>query len=196
VRFKDERVSSHKSNHWIYVGGDIENINWSKIGMTENGLDTRHRSSQNPSYFIYAAFNIVRGNVKKIEADLLDYLEDDCVLKRIDHISTGSASECFRLNPDDMSNIVEGFIEDEYGSSVNYENHTHGGMSRFQCDDNLRRMIQGGGGADAVRFHGLKKGDYFTGNQEIHEMGLGGSLYLDLASCNILDRDDEEGDDD
>lgn len=69
-------------------------------------------------------------------------------------------------------------------------------MSRFQCDDNLRRIIQGGGGADAVRFHGLKKGDYFTGNQEIHEMGLGGSLYLDLASCNILDRDDEEGDDD
>ena len=183
------------SSNWIYVGGDVNRLDWSKVGMTTNGLETRHRSSQNPGYFIYAAFNIIRGDVRVIEKALLKYLVQECRLRREVHFSTGSESECFLIGPDEMMGIVEGFIESRHGSSVTYENSTHGDMSRYLCDADIRRKFQRQDFSSRLESRELGLGGYFTGNKEVYEVDLGGGIYQDLSSGEIRDRADEEDED-
>lgn len=184
------------SNNWIYVGGDINRLCWSKVGMTTNGPESRHRSSHNPGYFVYAAFHIIRGNVKTIEQALLRYLVKECRLRREAHFSTGSESECFLIGPDEMMGLVEGFIESRHGSSVTYENSTHGDMSRYLCDVDIRRKFQRQDFSSRLQTRELGTGSYFTGNQEVYETPLGGTLYQDLSSCQFRDSADEEDEDD
>lgn len=183
------------SSNWIYVGGDINRLDWSKVGMTTNGLETRHRSSHNPGYFMYAAFNIIRGDVRAIERALLRYLVEECRLQREAHFSTGSESECFLIAPDEMMGLVEGFIESRYGSSVTYENSTHGDMSRYLCDADIRRKFQRQDFSSRLEPRALGLGGYSTGNKEVYEIDLGGGIYLDLSSGEQRDRADEEDED-
>lgn len=194
MRGSEEFYSSPETNDWIYIGGDIYNRIWSKIGKTTNGLDTRHRSSQNPGYFIFTAFNIIRGNVHEIESNLLSYLDVQPGLERLIHFSTGNLSECFRLNPAQMTYLVEGFIGHRYGSCVTYENSLHGGMSRYECRPDICRYY------DDSRYqpinpvpqpNTLNSSNYFSGNQEEYEIDLGGGHYLDVASCMIKHVDDD-----
>ena len=97
--------SGYGEENWIYVGGDINIICQSKVGKTTGNLINRHRSPQNPGFFIYAAFQIVRGNVHEIEASLLNYLKLDLGLQPLPHFSTGGTSECFKVNPCHMANL-------------------------------------------------------------------------------------------
>lgn len=182
------------SSAWIYIGGDVYNRTWSKVGKTANGLNTRHTSSQNPGYFIYAAFNIVHGDVHKIESELLEYLERECGLMRIAHFSTGSPSECFWVNPSQMTYLVKEFIGKKYGSCVTYENSLHGEMSRYQCRGDIvlffdNDAAQSGLGVPGV--NRLNRASYFTGNQEVYEIDLGGGHYLDVATGLIKHVDDD-----
>jgi len=188
LRGSEEFYSSPETNDWIYIGGDIYNREWSKVGKTANGLNTRHRSSQNPGYFIYAAFNIIRGNVHEIEKKLLDYISAQPNLDRFVHFSTGNLSECFRLNPEQMTFLVEEFIERNYGSCVTYENSLHGYMSRYQCRDDIRRYYDDAKSQSLSyipQSNTLNSSNYFTGNQEEYEIDLGDGHYLDVSSGMI-----------
>ncbi|EJL6392472.1 hypothetical protein NMR79_003930 [Vibrio vulnificus] len=151
------------SDNWIYIGDDQSKPNWSKIGKTTKGLNTRHTSSQNPDYSIHTAFNIIRGDIHKIESELLDYIENQLHVTRLYHRSTGSKSECFELAPDEMVGIVETFIEDHYASSVTYENALHGYMSRYERNSENKKS----------------RNSYFSGNNETYETDLGGGHFLD-----------------
>jgi hypothetical protein len=194
LRGSEYFYNSYETDDWIYIGGDIYNRIWSKVGKTTNGLNTRHRSSQNPGYFIYTAFNIIRGNVHEIESKLLKHLEDEHDLTRIVHFSTGNPSECFHLNPKQMTYLVEQFIENNYGSCVTYENSLHGYMSRYQCRDDIRRFYDDARPQSfscVPQSGSLNGSSYFTGNQETYEIDLGDSHYLDVASGMIKHIDDE-----
>lgn len=196
MSFYDDIPTNQGDNNWIYIGGDISNLHWSKVGKTTNGLNTRHTSSQNPDYFIYAAFQIIRGSVHEIELKLLKHIESKHGLKRISHFSTGNPSECFYLNPDEMTYLVEQFIQNEFGSCVTYENCLHGEMSRYQCNDDIRRNFQDDGTPKPTPFmskpSSLGRGSYFTGNQETYEIDLGDGHYLDVASGREMYRDEAE----
>lgn len=180
---------------WIYIGCDVDKLNWSKVGMTSEGLHIRHRSSQSPSYCIYTAFEIIRGDVHGIEKELLTHLEDECGLQRLPHISTGNDSECFRLDPGRMTWLVEQFIERKFGSSVTYENSLHGEMSRYRCDDRIYRHFQSINDPQSrsltLQPLSLGKRSYFTGNQETYEVDLGDGYYIDVESCMTKHRDDD-----
>lgn len=191
------------SDNWIYVGADVNNHQWSKIGKTTVGLHTRHTSSQNPGYFIYTAYNIIRGNVHEIEEKLLSHIErlDDVI--RINHISTGSKSECFHVNPFIMSCYVESFIERDYSSSVYYDNLCNG-LSRYQCDNQLYSSFEPFtvpyfNTADwcdepekpLPRNLNLSKENYFSGNKVESEIDLGNGYFLDLETGMQGYRDDE-----
>lgn len=194
MRGSEEFYSSPETNDWIYIGGDIYNRIWSKVGKTTNGLDTRHRSSQNPGYFMFTAFNIIRGSVHEIESNLLRHLDVQPDLGRLIHFSTGNLSECFRLNPAQMTYLVEDFISNNYGSCVNYVNSSHGGMSRYECradicryyDDSKHQLIY-----PIPQSNTLNSSNYFAGNQEKYEIDLGGGHYFDVASGMIKHFDDE-----
>jgi hypothetical protein len=194
LRGSEEFCSIPETNDWIYIGGDIYNREWSKVGKTANGLNTRHRSSQNPGYFIYTAFNIIRGNVHEIEENLLKYLSAQPNLDRLIHFSTSNLSECFRLNPEQMTFRVEDFIENKYGSCVTYESSQDGGMSRYQCRDDIRDYYDNTrlqSFSSLPRSNTLKSSNYFTGNQEVYEIDLGDGHYIDVSSGMIKHIDDE-----
>lgn len=188
LRGYEEFYSSPQTNDWIYIGGDIYNRIWSKVGKTTNGLNTRHRSSQNPGYFIYTAFNIVQGNVHEIESRLLEYLSTKPDLERFVHFSTGNLSECFRIKPNQMTFLAEEFIDKYYCSCVTYENSLHGDMSRYQCRDDIFRYYDDYKNQSLNPMpqpNNLRAIDYFSGNQEEYEIDLGDGYYLDVASCII-----------
>jgi hypothetical protein len=170
---------------WIYVGSTMHMPCWCKVGKTTKGLQTRHTSSQNPSYFIHTAFHIIRGDIHQIERQLLYFIVDECKLARIAHVGTQTDSECFYLAPDEMVGIVECFIERYYASSVTYENTLHGNMSRYVSpfvmnNYPMRSSIP------------IKREDYYTGNQEIYEVDLGNSSFLDISTGREFYREDED----
>lgn len=194
MRGSEEFSSRVETNDWIYIGGDIYNRTWSKVGKTTNGLDTRHRSSQSPGYFIYNAFNIIRGNVHDIESNLLKYLDAEPDLVRLAHFSTSNISECFLLNPKQMTFLVEDFIEKNYSSCVTYETSLHGGMSRYQCRDDIRCYYDDArpqSHFSMPKSNILKSSDYYTGNREVYKINLGNGYYLDVSSGVIKHIDDE-----
>lgn len=195
-----QNCDNNDFNNWIYIGADIYDFNFSKVGKTTKGLDTRHTSTHRPGYFIYTAFNILNRNfcncdVHLIEKDLLNYLVNEASLRRIPHASTGSSSECFFENPDFITGLVESYIERNYGSCVTYENQLHGWMSRYQCDEHTIRRFKNPKnsnyyGSPPPAFN-LKKDDYFTGNQEEYTTNLGDGYYLDHSSGLIKHIDDD-----
>lgn len=182
------------SDNWIYVGADINNHQWSKIGKTTIGLHTRHTSSQNPGYFIYTAYNIIDGNVHTIEEHLLSFIESQQGVVRLSHISTGSKSECFILNPFIMSELVECFIENTYPSSVYYESLVNG-LSRYQCDESVYRSFDPDFNPildlsdwcdeppeSLPNNFNLSKDNYFSGNKVEYEADLGDGFFVDFET--------------
>lgn len=192
------------SDNWIYVGADIYNHQWSKVGKTTRGLHTRHTSSQCPGYFIYTAYNIVRGDVHEIEYNLLTHLESQPDIQRVIHFSTGSKSECFLVHPEDVTNLVESFIERHYSSCVTYE-ILFDGISRYQCADWVYRKFERyqkpslelpswceEPPAPLPSNLSLSAGNYFTGNQIECEADLGGGYFVDFES-GLQGYRDEDG---
>lgn len=191
------------NDDWIYIGADIYDQQWSKVGMTTRGLHTRHTSSQRPGYFIFTAYNIKSGDVHGIESHLLDHLECTLGIVRQNHYSTGSKSECFLLAPLEMSEIVEAFIERHYPSCVYYDTLAND-ISRYQCDSDVFRAFNPNiitpidlSGWEGISQNpipdnlSLNKNKYFTGNQVEHEVDLGNGYFLDIASGRQFYRDEE-----
>ncbi|WP_000063992.1 hypothetical protein [Vibrio mimicus] len=176
------------SNDWIYVGADINRPNWSKVGKTKKGLNTRHTSSQGPGYFIYTAYKIVNGNVGDIETDLIErYLDSECGIDREVHFSTGSKTECFLLNPDEMSGIVEYFLDRNYPGAVESES-LFDGLRRYQCPYEVYRRFQSNLNSSLNSNKPLPthlrmtRDKYFPSNQVQYEEDLGGGHFVDFET--------------
>lgn len=193
------------NNDWIYIGADIHRKEFSKIGKTTVGLEIRHTSSQSPGYFIYTAYEIISGDVHKIELELFDYIEQTYGYKRIIHTSTGSKSECFLLNPYKMEKLVELFIKTYYPSSVSYD-LVSGEVSRYQCPPDFYRLFKPQASntfgqkpnpcfdvptAPSSQSLDMSKDKYFIGNQAEHEIDLGDGFFLDLDSLRQGYRDEK-----
>lgn len=89
---------------WLYVGADISNPNWVKIGITLGDMGSRSYSSANPNYYIFCAFQFrydkSEEEVKLVEAELFSKL--DLIFKdwygtplRMRHYESGKLSECY-----------------------------------------------------------------------------------------------------
>ncbi|EGR2842062.1 hypothetical protein DBT73_RS13125 [Vibrio parahaemolyticus] len=192
--------NNHRPNSWIYIGADCEKLEWSKVGKTTGKLETRHRSPQNPNYFIYAAFEIYDDKVHEIEEHIHDQLAN-YELDNIRHFTTGNQSECYRVNPDIMMGYVEEIIDRKYSSSVRYANDTHGGISHFLCNSDDCRWYRDGREEARTVYNFERRGNsainrgYHAGNQDVHEIDLGGGLFQDINSgitYHIDEFDDED----
>ena len=132
------------------------------------------------------------GNVHEIESNLLDYIEGLLPDERQIHFSTGTKSECFFINPNEMVRLVEDFIETYYSSCVTYE-PLFNRVSRYQCINEVYRMF--GQDLTGCSEHkaeplfyepitlptnlGLSSNMYFPNNQIEYETNLGNSYYVD-----------------
>ncbi|ANW40357.1 hypothetical protein K3E25_002887 [Escherichia coli] len=192
------------SNNWIYVGANINDHQWSKVGKTTRGLQNRHVSSQNPGFFIYTAYNIIDGDVHEIESNLLVYLESQPGVKRIRHLSTGSKSECFSVHPEEVACLVESFINNHYPSCVTHE-FLFDGISRYQCPKDLYNNFNRHQKPDEKlpswceepSTHlpnnlNMSSEKYFTSNQVEHEADLGNGYFVDYLT-GLQGYRDEDG---
>lgn len=89
---------------WLYLGADIRDRGFAKVGLTMGDLTTRSSSSANPNYYLFCAFkcqsDISRAKLESIEKGALKYLDDiytkhDGSSKRAVHAESGRLSECF-----------------------------------------------------------------------------------------------------
>lgn len=190
------------NTHWIYVGADISEFNWSKVGKTTCGLHTRHTSSQRAGFFIFTAYEIVENNVHEIESKLLNFLDKEC--EREYHYSTGSKSECFIINPYTMSYLVESFIKHKYPSSVRNESIT-GELSRYQCPNEIYNKYYKNASEDQFPSELPKnkhqnpfptnlrcnKNFYYSNNMLKFEEDLGDGYFVDLETGMHGYRDEE-----
>lgn len=193
------------SKNWIYIGADIKQKTWSKIGKTTVGLETRHTSSQNPGYFIYTAYNIMNDDVDNIESNLLKHLEYSCDYNREIHLSTGRKSECFSVNPYEMERIVESFIMTYYPLSVELDSLSRG-IKRVQCEgvvyetfkpqaeflDSNSNLWVHSSAPSLPQSLGMSKNKYFTGNQTKYEEDLSNGYFFDFE-LGMQGYRDEEG---
>lgn len=98
------RQNFESTTKWLYLGADIKDLNFAKIGITEGDLASRSYSSARPTYYLFCAFKFdyraSREEIKRVENDLLsriDRLHRDKRgnSKRLIHFESGQLSECF-----------------------------------------------------------------------------------------------------
>lgn len=89
---------------WLYLGADITNPYWAKLGITLGDLRSRSYSSANPNYYIYCAFkfkhNVTKEQVRSVEWELLNKF--DLIFQdgfgnpaRLRHYESKNLSECY-----------------------------------------------------------------------------------------------------
>ncbi|MBR7681738.1 MULTISPECIES: hypothetical protein [Acinetobacter calcoaceticus/baumannii complex] len=91
-------------NKWLYLGADITNHSWAKIGITTGDLRSRSYSSANPNYYIFCAFqfkyNVTIDEMRKVEVDMLNMFDQDFLQmygdsRRLKHYESKTLSECY-----------------------------------------------------------------------------------------------------
>jgi hypothetical protein len=101
---QETRQNFESTDKWLYLGADILDANFAKIGMTMGDLVSRSYSSSRPSYYLFCAFkfkhNTSMQDVKRVENDVLWRI--DCLHRNVDgsskrmiHYESGQLSECF-----------------------------------------------------------------------------------------------------
>lgn len=135
--------------NWIYIGADVNNKNWSKVGKTTKKLSTRSTGTQNPGYVLFCGFQIKRDfSVHDIE----EYLKEELAkyYETVDHYSTGELSEFFVCNPLEMRDAVMGMILNRFPSSVEYDDEINIHMPNgcevpvyYSCDIELENYFRG-----------------------------------------------------
>ncbi len=102
--WQETKRNIESTEKWLYLGADILDRNFAKIGVTKDDLASRSYSSARPSYYIFCAFkfkyNISMKKVRQVEVDVLSRMEflyrnDDGTSRRMVHYESGRLSECF-----------------------------------------------------------------------------------------------------
>ena len=89
---------------WIYLGADITNPRYARIGMTKGDLGSRSYSSANPNYYLFCAFKckpeLHESQIKTIENIILQRFQDgyrypNGMTKRAVFYESGQYWDCF-----------------------------------------------------------------------------------------------------
>lgn len=100
----ESKENFESTEKWLYLGADLRNSKYAKVGLTMGDLTSRSYSSTNPYYYIFCAFkcrhDIAKSKLKSIEESALRYLDSvfinpDGSTKRVPHAESGRMSECF-----------------------------------------------------------------------------------------------------
>ena len=101
----DRQIERDKRNfesteNWIYLGADIRDIFYSKVGITTGNLQSRSYSSAMPNYYLFCAFKAEvetsKAQLEVIESDILANLDDQFGEHlRMRHAESGMLSECY-----------------------------------------------------------------------------------------------------
>ncbi|WEI20115.1 hypothetical protein PY247_10565 [Acinetobacter proteolyticus] len=100
-----ETVQNFESvDKWLYLGADIGNPLFAKIGITKGDLSSRSYSSANPNYHIFCAFkfihNISKEEIEAVESHVLSrmdslFIKPNGTSTRMYHYESQAKSECY-----------------------------------------------------------------------------------------------------
>ncbi|WP_175626586.1 MULTISPECIES: GIY-YIG nuclease family protein [Oxalobacteraceae] len=112
-----ERLRQENSTtNWIYVGTDIRHFDEAKIGLTSGALGTRASSSQNPHFTLLCAFKVKDGITPLKLAEIEESVKTMLCgrYEAIPHYGSRWNSEWFRVSPQEMREVVQHFLYDNY----------------------------------------------------------------------------------
>ncbi|WP_148280145.1 hypothetical protein [Rubrivivax gelatinosus] len=101
---RESKRNIESTDIWLYLGADVVDKNFAKIGITMGDLASRSYSSSRPTYYLFCAFkfkcNVSAQEVKRVEVDVLSRIDGlhrnkDGSSKRMVHCESGVPSECF-----------------------------------------------------------------------------------------------------
>lgn len=131
---KRDKANFESPNIWFYLGADLRNPNFAKVGITMGDLRSRSYSSANPNYYLFCAFQCDQSTDTKqltdIENSALSYLDrvfawDNGQTKRVRHMESQHLSECYYdINFDDFFACLHDYLLDHherYFQSVEYD---------------------------------------------------------------------------
>lgn len=100
----DSRQNFESTTKWLYLGADIIDPYFAKIGITTGDLASRSYSSARPTFYLFCAFKfdyrVSVEEIKRVENDLLHrldeyYCDEYGRSKRLTHYESGKLSECY-----------------------------------------------------------------------------------------------------
>lgn len=130
-----DKENFESPNIWFYVGADITNHGFAKVGITMGDLRSRSYSSANPNYFLFCAFQCdqctTRLELESIEHAALNYLDamfcwDNGLTKRARHVESQRLSECYyHINFEEFFACLHDYLLDNHGryfQTADFEN--------------------------------------------------------------------------
>lgn len=117
-----DKANFESPNIWIYLGADIRDPSYAKVGLTMGDLSSRSYSSANPHYHIFCAFQCVVGTtgeqLKRIEEGALAYLDSMFPKRRAYHYESQRLSECYYdIDFEDFFIEIHNYLLDKHPSS-------------------------------------------------------------------------------
>lgn len=95
-----DKLNFESTNIWVYLGADLNNPTFAKVGITMNDLRSRSSSTAHPSYYLFCAFqcdyDTTPEQLRQIERGALEYLDGVFgPVKRVVHTESQRLSECY-----------------------------------------------------------------------------------------------------
>ncbi|WP_370606112.1 hypothetical protein [Pantoea ananatis] len=130
-------------NIWIYLGADIRDRNYAKVGHTMDDLRSRSYSSANPHYYIFCAFQCVASTtelqLKTIETGVLAHLDSIFPKHRAHHYESKKLSECYYdIDFDKLFIEVHDYLHDK--NRGNFMTVTH--LNEIEIDDGYTLVME------------------------------------------------------
>jgi hypothetical protein len=131
-----DKANFESPNIWIYLGADIRDPSYAKVGLTMGDLRSRSYSSANPNYHIFCAFQCFVGTtgeqLKRIEEGALAYLDNMFPNRRAYHYESQVMSECYYdINFNDFFISLHNYLHDYHQNNFMTGQH----LNEFEKDD-------------------------------------------------------------
>ncbi|HEA9924697.1 TPA: hypothetical protein RXU73_004352 [Yersinia enterocolitica] len=119
---EDDKANFESQKIWFYVGADNRDPGFAKVGITMNDMGSRSSYSGNPSFYLFCGFQCKHGTTQAqlriIEQNVLNYLDEVYPTKRARHIDSQRLSECYYdINFEDFFSLLHDYLHDNHYSN-------------------------------------------------------------------------------
>ncbi|HHO9701262.1 hypothetical protein [Citrobacter braakii] len=117
---RNEKADFESQNIWLYIGAKQKDPRFAKVGMTMRDMTSRSSYSGDPRFYLFCAFQCKHDTtelqLRKIERDVLSYLDEMYPNKRARHFESQRLSECFHdIDFEEFFFLTHQYLRDHYG---------------------------------------------------------------------------------
>lgn len=117
---RNEKADFESQDIWFYIGAELGNPSFAKVGITMGDMSSRSSYSGNPRFYLFCGFqckhDTTQPQLRKIERDVLSYLDEMYPDKRARHHESQRLSECFYdIDFEEFFFLTHQYLRDHYG---------------------------------------------------------------------------------